>query len=302
MIVRGVVPASRLEDFAVTNITPEDPGTQWVAGTYNLGDEVWKSTTNLVYRSAIASNTDDPEVGVTKDPQTWVVVRPTNGYAMFSDVVSEQTEFPDIITVTYDSTATFQIASGVALYNVEADEIEVTVTSGGSEIYNSIISLKDYSNVTNLYRFRYAPFLLRNTAFFDSWGIWTNAIVTVEIRKTGGTAKCGKIIIGEHVDFGTLLAGAQSETKNIGRTAVLDGKRQYISEGFKKTINAVIGINTSDADFIAKKVGEEIGDMAIGVSVDARYDSMQTYGVISMQSVWLPAIKQKANFRVVSAV
>lgn len=302
MIVRGVRPASDLIDQAVINVTPEDPGTEWVAGTYNTGDEVWKSSTHLVYRSAIDGNTDDPEIGVTKDPQTWVVIRSTNAYAMLNDIVAEQTEYADEIVLTYDSSSIDEIASGVALYNVDADEVQVVVTSGGSQVYDNTIVLNDYSNITGLYAYRYAPFLMRNTAFFDTWGTYVDAIVTVTIRKTGGTAKCGKLIVGENIAFGTLLAGAQTETKNIGATRTVNGQRQYVSEGVKKTIRGTIGIDTADADYVAKTVGDTLGNVAIGVSVDSRYDSMQTFGVISTTHVWLPTSRQKATFKVVSAV
>lgn len=303
MIVRGVRPASDLVAQAVINVTPEDPGAEWVAGSYAEGAEVWKATTHLVYKSAIPSNTDDPEAGVLKDPQTWVAVRPTNAYAMLNDVVSQQTEYADEIVLTYDSSGSGQIASGAAVYNVDADEVEIQVTTPSlGVVHTETIVLNDYTNITGLYSYRYAPFLKRNTAFFDTWGVYSNAAVTVTIRKTGGTAKCGKLIIGENINFGTLLAGVESETKNIGSTRSVDGVRQYVSDGYRKTITGLIGIDTADSDYVSKTVGETLGEIPIGISVDSRYDSLQTFGVMSTTHVWLPTTRQKARFKVVSAI
>lgn len=286
-----------------TNITPEDPGTEWVAGTYTQGQERWKSTTHTVYRVAASSTEDDPEDGVLLDPPTWVAIRPTNEYAMYSDVIQEQTEFPDLIETTYDSSTSDLFANSVAVFGAVGTEIEIEASSAifGGVFYNDSISLTDNSLIINRYRYRYFGFSFKQTGFSVEFTSFSDAIVTVRIKNTGSTAKVGKIVIGENLVLGEALAGVTYEPKVIGRTVTdSDKKVRYITDSVQQIIRGDMKVDTSSSGIIASAMGRRIGADPVPISIDTRYEVLQTYGIITTRHNWNPANAQRVSYKATS--
>ena len=299
--VRVILPID-IRDTATTNITPEDPGTQWAAGTYAKGDEVWLASTHLVYRSSVDGNTDDPLVGVESDPKTWVAIRPTNGFAMYSDVIQEQTEFSDEIEVVFDSTSFSLFANSVAVFGAVGTEIQIvaeSVTFGG-QFFTETISLIDNSMIVNRWQYRYAPFLYRQTAFSTAFTSYPDAVITVRVVNTGSTAKLGKIVIGENLVLGEALAGVSYEPKVTGRTVTTDGKTEYITESVQQIIRGEMKVNTSESGIVAAAIGKKIGATPVPISIDTRYEVLQTLGVLTTRHNWNPALAQRVSFKATS--
>jgi len=300
MDVRVILP----EDItgSTTNINPEDPGTEWVSGPFNTGEEAWSANTHLVYKSAIDANNDDPEIGVIADPPTWTVARPTNRHAMYSDVIQEQTAFADLIENTYDSSGSIGFVNSVAIFGMEANEIQIIATSAtfGGEFLNETISLTDNSPIINRFQYRYAPFIFRVNGFGSVFTSYSDTLVTVRIKNTGGTAKAGKVVIGENLNLGSALAGVTYEPKVTGRTIVTNGKTEYITESVQQTIRGQVKIETVDSGVVASAIGRKVGANPVAFSFDDRYDVLQTYGIVSTKHSWNPQTAQRVSVKAVS--
>lgn len=304
MIVRAIVPADDLKEQVVTSVAPEDDTDEWVAGTYTEGQERWLASTHSVYRCAVASTTENPADSVANATGAWAYLRPTNAYKMFSDSVYEQTVSPTTITLTYDSSGADEFVDSACFFNLAASSIEVWCTSviAGGEFFRERKEMIDYSRITDLYEYRRGSIQPRLTSFYPQWMQYSDTIVNIEIANSGGDVKVGKVIVGNNFNVGSLEAGAQSTTRTIGKTRTVNGIRQFVASGIRKSITGVVAIESGRADYVSTTVGSKLGAVPVGVSADSRYDSMQTYGVLSMTLTWMPnIIWQKASFKVESA-
>lgn len=92
---------------------------EWSAGTYALGDVVYKGIE--LYESLIASNSADPEVGEIADPPSWLNLGYINRWRMFDEytnTVSSDTSSIEII-LSVDE------IDHVAFFNMSADNLLV---------------------------------------------------------------------------------------------------------------------------------------------------------------------------------
>lgn len=195
----------------LTSTIPEPDAAQgeveWSAGSYNLGDRVIKSSTNSVYEVvADPSTTDDPEVGVNKDPATWVYVSPTNKYKMF-DTANNSQSIGDNIVVSVTPT---ELINSVACFNVEADEITVKAYDDlDVEIYSSSINMRERPSVDGWYNYFYGGFEITDRFFLlDIPPVTTGR---VEITFTGTDAKVGTCIFGKQQTLGDAQYGSGAE-------------------------------------------------------------------------------------------
>ena len=180
---------------------------EWSAGTYFLGDRVIKSSTNSVYEVvADPSTTDDPEVGVTKDPQTWVYVSPTNRFKMFDTANNTQSEGDDIVV----SIVPDNLANSVACFNVNCDTITVKAYDVfDNEIYSSNINMRSRPFVDGWYNYYYSGFEVTSRFVLLDIPPVTNG--RIEITFSGTDADVGTCILGKQVAMGDAQHGSSAE-------------------------------------------------------------------------------------------
>jgi hypothetical protein len=94
------------------------------------------------------------------------------------------------------------------LLNVEADEIEVTVTDPTAGVVHSeTISTTDNSQVSNWWRWFFLPIVRQSNFVRLDLPSYRNATIKIEFTNTGDTVKVGEIVIGTKKHIGRLRYG-----------------------------------------------------------------------------------------------
>ena len=192
-------------------------------------DEVYVGTS--LYRSLTDDNNDSPTDGELAEPATWLYIGEVNRFKMFDAFNSTQTENADSIVVTFDYVA---LKTAIALFNVDANNVTISVTSSRlAEPYVVTQNAIDRSGVTNWFTFFKIRRTQKTSFYFSDLPAFTDAVVTVTIEKTGGTAKCGNLVIGFPVDLGiTLNEEMEPRLRDTSRYIEDEFERRtYLSRG-----------------------------------------------------------------------
>lgn len=253
-----IIPKTITPDILTSNVAfPAAGETEWVAGSYDTGDTVYVGTT--LYRSLKDANTDEPTVGELATPATWLAVGSVMRYKMFDAENQTQTENADEIEVTFDFIG---LKTGLAIFNVDANEVTVNMDSarGGAGVYNETYSAVDRSGVVDWWTY-YKHIRPRQSSFsFDDLPAYTDGVVTVTIDNTGGTAKCGNLVIGELFDLGKTLTDMEPVVRDISRyTTDAFRRRTYISKGSVRELNATVMFDTAKHDQIQRVMEQLVG-------------------------------------------
>lgn len=139
------------------------------------------------------------------DAAHWLERGATNRWAMFDDVVGTVTQAPSAIQVHLVATTRID---GLALFNLDADEVQVTVTDPDEGVvYDQTFSLTSASNVSDFYDYFFAPVLRRTDLFIEGLPPYLGATVVVTISRASGLAKCGKLDVGTVRELGATVYG-----------------------------------------------------------------------------------------------
>lgn len=249
---------------------------EWVAGTYNEGDEVIKSSTHRRYRAA-TTTTDDPEVGILKSVPTWVIVGSSNRYKMFDSEFSESSIATSPLVVEVEPNGLLNAVAGFGVFG--AENITVTVTDPiDGVVYNHDIAMQDYSSVTDWYNYFFTPLSLISEFVLLDLPPYGNA--TVKVTMTGG----GDITIA------TLLGGPQINigVANYGTSVQLIDYSRREPDGFggfkivkrrtSKLVNFDATVQTNNVNYVFKQLQDLSQVAAVWVGSEEVDDPTLVYG------------------------
>ena len=207
---------------------PENDYAEWAIGTtYADGDRVILTTgVHKIYESQQAANTgNDPE---TDDGTWWLEVSSTNRWKMFNAIVQEQTVQATQIDTTLQSAT---VVNAIALLNVEATTIEITVTdSVEGVVYDETFNMTSYSGIQDWYAYFFEPIVRENQLAVTDLPPYANADINIVIN-ANADAKCGAVVIGQFADLGLAQHGASlsiidysvKDTDAQGRVTITEG-------------------------------------------------------------------------------
>lgn len=207
---------------------PENDYAAWAGGTtYADGDRVIVTTGyHKIYESQQAANTgNDP---TTDDGTWWLEVSSTNRWKMFNAIVQEQTVQATQIDTTLQSAT---VVNAIALLNVEATTIEITVTdSVEGVVYDETFNMTSYSGIQDWYAYFFEPIVRENQLAVTDLPPYANADINIVIN-ANADAKCGAVVIGQFADLGLAQHGASlsiidysvKDTDAQGRVTITEG-------------------------------------------------------------------------------
>ena len=178
-------------------------GTQ--SGTHTATAQVHR-----IYESLAASNTGNPPA--IDDGTKWLDVGPTNRWAMLDLYRSSKTWAPSPLTVVLTPG---QRIDSLFLGGLVADQVTVTATVGGVEVYSTTRSLST-REVLNYFDHYFKPFTSRESVLFRDLPLHTEAVFTVTITGSG-LVGCSSLVIGQGVYLGRTQQGAEARAKNFSR-------------------------------------------------------------------------------------
>lgn len=201
-IIRPVTVTDSVLD--ASNITEND-FPQWAVGTtYAIGAKVIVLSTHRIYESLVGSNLgNDP---TTDDGTKWLNIGATNRWRAFDNTITDQATNTTSITYSFDPQS---LVNSIAFFNLEAIEIEVTVTDPvDGVVYDETVSLVDNSAVENWWSYFFEPIVRKSELVLFDLPNYVSAIVDVSINAgTGNTAKVGQIVFGNQKTLGLTTYG-----------------------------------------------------------------------------------------------
>lgn len=205
MIVVKPIPVTD-ESLLAAQINEPDSNTgeiEWVAGTYNKGDQRIKSSTHRIYEVvADPSTSDDPEVGVDLDPPSWIDVGATNRWRMFDNTVSSQTTGANINVFIENQ----PIITSVSGFNISGtDLVKVQLLTDTGFTYERDIIMQDDSVVGGWWDYFFEPIVAQTRFIITDLPMYPNTQLIV--RTYGDEVAFGELIIGRGQNIGTTQHG-----------------------------------------------------------------------------------------------
>lgn len=233
-----------------SNIT--DAGTEYAStATYALGaivqDTTGASPSNRRYESLVANNKGN----ALSDAAKWLDLGPTNRWAMFDTKNSTPSTNATSINVTVAVTGR---ADGLALFEVDAAQVQVIMTSGtAGVVYNQTHSLLADSGIDSWYDYFTEEVVYRPDLVLIDLPPYTNPTVQIIISKTSGTVSCGTCVMGQTVDLGAATYGAKAGITDYSRKTVDEfGDYTFIQRGFAKRATFKLVTPNSAVDALSR--------------------------------------------------
>lgn len=212
-----------------SNVAIDDGAEYSAAASYALGTVVVDTaSTYHAFESLIAANLGNP----LDDAASWLDLGAINRLAMFDQVVGTVTAKASSIDVTVAATT---VANGLALFNLQASQVQVTVSNAGGTLYDETISLRSTFGIADWYSW------FTQEVEFDTELALTdlppNSGTSVRVQITGtGTIECGTLVLGKLRSLGAgPFYGARGGITDYSRKTTDDfGNTTLVERPFAK--------------------------------------------------------------------
>lgn len=243
--------------------------------TYAAGAHVIKA--HRRWESLQAANTGhDPLLDDQESPVWWVDMGPTNRYAMFDDSVGTLTTAADTITVVMAP----GVVDGIALLDVQAALVEVSMTVDGDEVYSGARSTYGSGQaITNLYLYFTARIGRRSVLLFLDLPRHDDGIITLTATaRDSEDVQIGTMAVGNQLDIGSteinpkasITDYSKKTTDDFGNTKV--AKRNYAKRNTVRTI-----LPSDSVDTVFNTLAALRATPIVWIA-STRFDCFVTYG------------------------
>jgi hypothetical protein len=285
-----IIRPTTITDTILTSSTvAETDYSAWSSGTtYASGDHCIVTTPNVhkIYISIQNANTNhDPVTDCAlATPLWWNEVSATNRWKVFDDVVGTQTSQAESASWVFAP----GVINAIALLNIEAASYQVTMTNGGATVYDTGTVSLATAAVIDAYTYFFEPTVYRTDIVLSDLPPYVAGVVTVTLTNTGGTVKCGGIIMGMKSSLGTLLYGLGIGITDYSKKTADDNGYYTITEGaYSKRLTATLRIPNTTIDEVIRVLAVNRATPLVWVASET-YASTIVYGFYRDFSVTIP--------------
>ena len=210
-----VIPPLLTNSSNTTSNVPE-PSTGeviWNASTnYTVGAVVIRTETHRKYECQVAGvDSTAPENNKTK----WLDVGPTNKWAMFDNLRSQQTRKLGSMEVTI--TPGKRIDS-LALLGLEAQTVTVWMTQGATTVWGPEVRNMSGRNTTTWSQYFFGEFSYVPTLLFKDIPPYSGAVIHIKIENDPALeVACSEVIIGTKIYLGAAQYNTVSDSLNFSK-------------------------------------------------------------------------------------
>jgi hypothetical protein len=232
----------------ISSNVPETEKPAYVPGTYAAGDQVIFS--HVIYESKVAANTAAPT-----DATKWLAVGATNQRNMLDQYNNTQTTQADEILLVVSPQA---ISQGLYLGNLFADEVRASVVDlTDGLVYREENSLIVSNSGSSFFNWCFKRIKRKSYFITQNLPVYANALITICIRKIGGTAACGMCAVGPLDEFGPSLMGLSTEGKDYSSTTFnFDGTSSTVIRPYAKRMSVDVVIDNTEIDYVQERLFE----------------------------------------------
>lgn len=232
-----------------SNVAYDDGAEYSAAATYALGtvviDTASASPTYHAFESLAAGNVGH----ALTDTAYWLDLGAVNRLRMFDQVNGTLTTRATPIDVTIAATT---VANGLALFNLDAEEVHVTVTNGSGTLYDETVSLRSTFGISDWYTWFTQEVAFKSDLVLTDLPPNSGTSVRVQITGTGDVS-CGTMVLGKLRDLGSGPSyGARGGIIDYSRKVTDDfGNTSLTERGFAKrhTFRSLVAAGDVDGVF-----------------------------------------------------
>lgn len=269
-----VQPGQQFQVPSLSTNVPEDDHPEWAPGTYGQGERVIYQ--HRIYEVLAEETTDSPAEGLLKSPPTWLDVGPTNRWAMFDDKIGTATRHPESIELA------LYLQEGVdslAFFGVDASEVHIRVIDPYRGItYNSINSPSARDAVQDWYGYFFDPIEIREDFIVSRIGSTRLSAIWITLKKPGGIAKVGALVMGKPADLGVAVYGTSVGIIDFSRKERdAFGNYNVVERGFSKRAEYDVAIPTESVARVQRTLAKNRAKPLVWIGEDS-YESTIVYG------------------------
>ena len=245
----------------ISSTVPENEYLAYAAPTnYLVGVRV-------IYASKIYESVQTPNTGKTPDlfPLFWAAISATNRFMMFDSEVSSQTVGASPMTVVL---APGTPVNSLAILEVDAAAISISITDGpgGAVIYTYQRAL-DASNVSDWYEYFTLPFIPTRQIILTN--LPSNGSARITITITGGTVKCGYVVLGNVADIGFTQQNATIGIIDYSRKETsATGVTSFVKRKFSRRMTARSQFATPELNRIQRVLADLRATPAVWIGTE----------------------------------
>ncbi len=267
---------------AITTTTLASSNVSETVAAYSAGTTYAKDA--VVYRvvagihrkfiSQAAGNTGNtPE---TDDGTWWLDAGPTNAWALFDDTASTVTENADTINVEV-ALPTTERADTLYLQQLTGLSARVQVT-GPDVAYDQTFGLRETAGITDEYLWSFEPIVEKTELLVTDLPRDAGLTVEVTIDNTGGTARCGNVVLGFRKTLGLAQWGWRTEIRDYSVfTDSAFGARVLVERPYRKLASGTFLIENRAKDGVETLLAGARAKVRLYL-VDDGYASLAVFG------------------------
>lgn len=262
-------PTTITDSILTSSSVAETDAAAWSSGTtYALDATVIKS--HRIWRSLQASNTNhDPATS----PTWWLDTGPTNRWGMFDSVIGTASTATDTFTVTL----TPGRCDALALLEVTAESVTVTMTAGAETVFSRTIDLIDNSVVTDWYSYFFEPVIRANYLVITDLPVYGEGVITLTLNGTGAVS-CGLCVVGMQSDLGNVLRSPSVGINDYSRKATDDfGNTILVQRAWSKRLSTRLILDSAEVDRVVRVLAGLRATPVVWIGSEY-FDAMVVYG------------------------
>lgn len=241
-----VIKPTPISPSSIVSTSVEETEDSWLPDTqYQTGDLVYDA-----YAGVYQAIEDNINTQPSLSPTQWQYIRPSNRWAMFDAEISTVSNAFQEIDVTF-ATGNMQ---GIALLNLNAAQVQITVTDGlnGPVIYTSIQNL--IGVVYDWYQyFFFDPDTQKISAIFaDMPTSYTNTYTRLQISGSANIS-VGTVVAGRLITLGSSEQGFTSGITDYSVKQTDDfGQTTFIRRNYSKRMSGRILVNNGELNRVQR--------------------------------------------------
>lgn len=271
-----VIPMVVTDATLVSTNVPENLYPLYDAGyIYSFGQRVHiiGPDVHKVYESLVEGNTGkDPETS----PAFWAYVSPTNPWKMLDRSVTTQTENPESIQVEVRSRGR---ALAIAVLNASAKEVRVEMLDAvEGTVHDQTYSMVSPSGVDDWYDYFFEPVVRLQDLMITDLPSYASPIVRVTLNGEDEVVKCGALVVGPILNFGTTQYGVEIGIRDFSRKEQDDyGNYTIIERAFSKRATYPLYLQNDKVDNFQQLLASIRATPVVYIGADI-YSSTAVYG------------------------
>jgi hypothetical protein len=244
-----ITPVTITDGMLVSSSIPETEHPAWNSATnYATGTRAIRASTHSVYQRLAPGGVSatPPE----SDPAGWVRVGPTNRWAMFDRATGTLSSASSSISVTLAP----GLVRGLALLDVEANSVTVTMVNDGDTVYARTVNLNSGDGVDSWDAYFFEDIVLKRVVVLTDLPPYAGGEVTVSITGVG-TVSVGTVAIGSLFTIGKPLSDAEIGIVDYSKKSTDEfGATTVVERPYANRLNMLVMADTGRVPEISRRL------------------------------------------------